>query len=602
MPAIVTNKLRLRNVRDFVKSVDVASYPGKLSDASFPFPTSASGDPDTKYSNTSIYFFIGRVVPWDQAPDAKVGFSDSNPPTVKQTHSGVEYEPWRSMTSLKKIVADDVSIMIKRHDWVTGTVYSQYDDQSESVVNQSSTVNPYYVYSDSCVFMCLDNVGDSTSTVQPTRAAAVAGVISNSFVTSDGYRWKLMYQIIGTIPTSFIFTNYLPTRALSNTEVGAGAAPSDWTDLYTVQRGAIPGKLETIIVEPGKQGSGYRGKSSGGGLTQTALTTTLLTASTPLGSASDFNGLMIRISNSSFSHVAEVTDGPKAGNLDQILFSPAISPGIGSATTGYNFSIGPRIGIAGDGSGAVAYSDVDAQGRVTNIRIDQGGTGYSSVDVTVNATVGGTTAGVGAVTRAIIPPEGGYGSDPVKELGGYYAGLNVTLSGTGIANTLPIGSSYRQLGVIRNPTINSGTFIANSAAYRQMTNLILDTNAPPSWITPGVRIKGADSAATAVVVDVGKHSGDGLNAADSRLRVVNLTTNSTGGTFGQDYGEKINRMNTDGSVTAEEATLDSAAAAVNLKETAALKPNTGEILYLENRRPVTRVADQSEKYKVVIEF
>ena len=601
MPAIVSNKLRLRNVRDFVKSVDVPAYPGRLSDPNFPFPTADNRSPDTKYSNTSIYFFIGRVHSWDSIPDQKTGYSDSNPPPVPQTHSNIEYEPWRSMTSLKKIGAGDVSLMIKRHDWTTGVIYSQYDDKSESIVNQSSTSNPYYVYSDGCVFMCLDNAGGTAgSTVAPTRTAASSGSgIQFSFVTSDGYRWKMMYQIVSAdVVSKFIFQNYLPIRSLSNTEVH-GSAVTNWGDLQTIMKGAVPGRLETIIVEPGKQGSGYRGKSSDGSFTQSTLTNTRLTASANFpASASEYNGLMVRIANSSFSHLAEITNGPESGNLDKVTFSPAISPGIGGQTTGYSFSFGPRIGLEGDGTGASAYSDVDSQGRVTNIRIEAGGTGYSTANVTVNTTAGSGTAGVGAVARAIIPPFGGYGADPMKELGAYYAGLNVELSERGTQNTLPIGASYRQLGVIRNPTLNAGTYVANTGSeYRQMTNLILDRAPAPTWIQPANRVKGATSGAIATVVDADKDRGPGITANEVRLRVTNLTSNSTGGVFHP--GETINKLLDDGSINGSLSdTLD----ATVLTETAELMTNSGEILYLENRSPVTRQADQSEKYKVIIEF
>ncbi len=600
MPAIVSNKLRLRNVRDFVKSVDVAAYPGFSSDANFPFPTATGNSPDTKYSNTSIYFFIGRVHRWDVAPDQKVGFSDSNPPPVKQTHSTIEYEPWRSMTSLQKISSGDVSILIKRNDWTTSAVYSQYDDQSESVVNLSSVDNPYYVYNGGSVFMCLDNVGGSLSIDAPTYASASAGGLANSFVTSDGYRWKFMYRISSDDSVQkFIFPNYLPIQSLSNTEVN-GTAPTGWSELQEVMAYANTGKLETIVVEAGKQGSGYRGKSSGGGLTQDSITLNSLTASASLGfSTGDFNGLMIRVANSSFSHVAEITDGPVSGVPAKVEFSPAIPASIGvvAGAAKYSFSIGPRIGIIGDGVGAVAYSDVDSQGRITNIRIDDGGTGYSTANVTVNSTAGGSaTVGVGAVARAIIPPSGGYGADPVKELGGYYAGLTAQLVNRGTQNSLPIGSSFRQIGIVRNPTINAGTYVANTGSeYRQMTNLIINTASPPVWIQPAARIKGTTSEAIAIVVDVNQDRGPGITAGESRVRVTNLVSNSTGGFFHP--GESITQIDSTGAAIGTTQTLAS-----KDPETVELLPNSGEILYLENKRPVTRILDQTQKYKIVIEF
>ena len=131
MPAIVSNKLRLYNARNFVESFDVESLPGPPSTGIYPIV-------DSKYSNTSVYFFIGRTHSWASNPDAKSGYSDSNPPPVTLSFSNMEFEPWRSMTSAKKITSSDVSLMTNRTNWTSGVVYDFYDDQSEAIVNQTS--------------------------------------------------------------------------------------------------------------------------------------------------------------------------------------------------------------------------------------------------------------------------------------------------------------------------------------------------------------------------------------------------------------------------------------------------------------------------------
>ena len=71
MPALVTNKFRMFNARQFRESFD--------EDAGFTtFANTAAGD---TYLESNMYLFIGGIQAWDGVSGAAAADSDTTPPT-----------------------------------------------------------------------------------------------------------------------------------------------------------------------------------------------------------------------------------------------------------------------------------------------------------------------------------------------------------------------------------------------------------------------------------------------------------------------------------------------------------------------------------------
>jgi drug/metabolite transporter (DMT)-like permease len=70
-------------------------------------------------SSFSLYAFIGRVTPW---PDP------FNPPPPTQDQYSIK-ETFKNIIAAKKIISSDISSVVPRKDWATGTVYDYYDDR-----------------------------------------------------------------------------------------------------------------------------------------------------------------------------------------------------------------------------------------------------------------------------------------------------------------------------------------------------------------------------------------------------------------------------------------------------------------------------------------
>lgn len=239
---------------------------------------------------------------------------------------------------------------------------------------------------------------------------------------------------------------------------------------------------------------------------------------------------------------------------------------------GSGYQSKPTVTIVGNGSGCtVQASDITLTGGViTEILVTNIGQGYSQAEVVF--TGGGPTSV--ATARAVISPAGGHGSDPIQELGGYYAMIAATLSGAEGSGDFLVNSGFRQIGILRNP-IDVGTdAIAEGTTYTACSLLtISDANGD---FAVGDTIVGATSGAEAIV--------------DS---IVNSTTLAVHQNIGTGFtafqaSETIE-------VGVVSATLDAIA-------DPEIDVRTGQLLYIENISPVTRNENQTEDIRLVLEL
>ena len=337
-----------------------------------------------------------------------------------------------------------------------------------------------------------------------------------------------------------------------------------------------------------------------------------------------YNNAAIYLSNSSYSTVAIIEEGPVSfeNPRSNVRLTTAVTDL--SLTSGVtNWPIGPQVTIDGDGiyyanavaviiSGTGTFADTGAP--VAGIRVANTGQGYTTANVTIHPIdngIGSTPSGSGAQARAIIAPQGGHGSDHEKELGGYHAIIAQTFQNYGAANSLPIGNEFRQIGLVKNALLRPGailptegtipagaSWIANAASgYSQLHRLEIDTGATLDF-TPGSeedqRLRGQESGVTGIVVDYDTRG-------DKLLRLTSVTANSSGGGFHP--GEILERISTSTETFIppfqEITSKSSPTIAYTIGD---LTPFSGDILYVENRQPITHTSDQKEEIKIIFEF
>src|SRR5210317_1726274 len=496
MPAIITNKFRLNNAEQFSESF-------------------------SETANNVYYLGIGRPQAFGTLTraDSRTDYegTDTNPITPGDTVVR-EFYTYDDLIAAKRVQSTDVSFVIPRRNWTSGTVYDIYrhdygEFQTGSTTtrvtsNSSATTlfdSTFYVLTTARrVYKCLDNNGGGTSTDEPT------GVSTSVTTTSDGYRWKYMYTLSAAQQSNFLSTDFMAVTTNANAA----------TEQSNVISAAVDGALDVIKI-----------KSAGSG-----------------GTNGTFTGIAIR----------------------------------------------------GDGSGGVCSVTVSG-GAVTAVTVTTAGTGYTFATVS-NAQIvaAGATSLAGAELDVIIPPKGGHGANAVEELGGFFVMLNTSLEGTESANTGDFSAvnDFRKIALLRDPTKSASAVTSNTA---RLTKAIKIAASPtPGTFTVDEEINQATTGAVGKVVEWDatnrilyyiqtRHNDAGVDSNG------NQTAFSGGNVItGQSSGATGTPTTTTSTINSQSFTSGYSASEIDA--------DSGDILYIENRAPITRAADQTENIKLVIEF
>ena len=484
MAAIITNKFRINNAEQFVESFSESSA-------------------------TIYYLFIGRPHAWATDVDPQgvsvVEGTDSAPPTPYDT-MGAEFYAWDDMIGMKKIASTDVSYVIPRRDWTTGTTYDYYshDIATGAAANSGATnlfdATFHVVNSNNDVYKCIWNDANTASTTEPTST-------SNSIATlADGYKWKYMYSLTAAEAINFKSTDFIHVSTDS-----------------TVSAAAVDGALDTVVVVAG--GSSYT-LSSGSTIT--------------------------------------------------------------------------AIPIRGDGSGGVCSVTI-ASGAISAVTVTTAGTGYTYAYIRSADVVSGTNAaggGSGCNLKVIIPPKGGHGYNAVKELGGYFVMLNKSLTGLEGTSDITVSNDFRRIGVVRDPT-NFGTSTVSSATTLRNVKVAHGSSSSGTF-TADEEINQASTGAVGKVVEWDS-TNKLLHYVQTRFPDVGTDSNGNATAFSGTNTITGQSSSATLSPSSSTSTVNSVALTSGYANSE-IQPDSGDIIYIEQRSPIARAADQTENIKLIIEF
>ena len=200
---------------------------------------------------TSLYAFIGRVTPWP---------NETNPPVPTQDQRSIK-DIFKDIIATKLITSSDISPVIPRIDWNSGTVYDYYQDTENmlAVDSDNIVISQFYVRNRfDQVFKCLWNNNGSQSTVEPQF---LPGTFDSSFLvkTADGYKWKFMYSLDAGLKQKFFDANWMPVPiGMAPNPVATFAAEGsiDVVNITTVGRGYTPGGATITISGDGQFANG----------------------------------------------------------------------------------------------------------------------------------------------------------------------------------------------------------------------------------------------------------------------------------------------------------------------------------------------------------
>ena len=486
MPAIITDKFRIHNSEQFQEAF-------------------------SETSGNTMYLGIGRPQAFATATrgDARTNNEGTDTaPLTPADNLNAQHFPFDDLMAAKKIAASDVTFAIPRRNWATGTTYDIYrHDYGEYATGTTTAItanggastlhdSAFYVLTAARnVYKCLDNDGNTASTVEPTGTNP-----SVVLTTSDDYKWKFMYTLSASQQANFLSTDFMAVATDSS-----------------VASAAVDGAIDIIKI-----------KTAGSGGT---------------------NG----------THT----------NID----------------------------IRGDGTGGKASVTVSS-GAVTAVSVTTPGTGYTFATIS-NAQIvaAGATSLSGAEIDVIIEPKGGHGFNAVEELGGFYVMMNTSLEGTESGNSgdLTVANDFRKITLIRDPNAGGSAATATTLRATKAINLsgvsgsyVVDEKITQASTGAVGKVVEWDSTNSILYYIQTRHTNEGIdtNGNQTAFSGTNVVSGAGGAT---------------GTPTTSTSTIDSVSFTSGYSASE-IDHDSGDILYIENRAPITRAADQTENIKLVIEF
>ena len=272
--------------------------------------------------------------------------------------------------------------------------------------------------------------------------------------------------------------------------------------------------------------------------------------------------------------------------------------------SGYDTDSGATISaipIRGDGSSGVASVTISS-GTISAVSITTAGTGYTYAYIRNEDIIAATNAGgsgSGANINVIIPPKGGHGSDALKELGAFYVMMNKSLVGAEGTSDIGVANDFRRIGLVRNP-YNFGTTTVASADTRRQLYAAVFSSVSGTFVAD----EEINQASTGAVGKVVEYDATNKLLYWYQTRFPDVGTDSNGNATAFSGANAITGQTSSASATP----LTSSSTDVNGVSITSgysnpeLAADSGDILYVENRSPITRASDQTENIKLIIEF
>jgi len=327
--------------------------------------------------------------------------------------------------------------------------------------------------------------------------------------------------------------------------------------------------------------------------------------------SSDFMPIVLPTEPSRVIAAGQVTDGA----IDVVLIEDA-----GTGLPANRTSANPLYaGIKGDGTGGVVEIWTDGSGSITNAVVESRGSGYTYANVLLSNgnlfSNPGLTTGVatpanwrGAI-EAVLPPQGGHGSDHETELNGKRVMTNIRLTYSEGSGDFPVDNDFRRIGIIKDPyRWNSTDFITEDTVSGLRALKIQGSQAdyiPDETITQVV----TGGTAKGTVVSWTLDSGSTTNGVLKYIQVNDAHVDQGVVRAFESTGAVVSGGQSGGNGTVS-TTYNTGGAVLPLLghsftnglSNPEIENNSGDVIYIENRRLITRAPDQIEDIKLVIEF
>lgn len=260
----------------------------------------------------------------------------------------------------------------------------------------------------------------------------------------------------------------------------------------------------------------------------------------------------------------QVQENAVLGTINNII---VVNGGTGYTTNNIT------VNVTGDGIFANAFAIRNATSQtIESIVIDNKGYGYTYANVSFKSATGN-----GATGRVMISPATGHGVDAVAELGASYLMIDMRIYNNE-NEKLIVQNDYRQLAIIEDPLVFNESNTMSNSAVSQVTTIALSESSSTAnyyedeWVYQGKSL--ANASFKGVVAEW-----DFSNASLKLTNVEGIPTSD------------LLTGNTSTTARYVSSVLDPD-----------MQPYTGKLLYINNITPIDRSIDQNEEFKILLSF
>ena len=627
MAAIISDKFRIFNAKQFLESL-----------------SEPSGGPEDSPEKTRMYFFVGRPQRWDAFLEIysqnAVAFAENQFVYVASDTNGsytFANSPFKASIEQvydNSLILSDVTPSVNATP-LPNAVLEGWNGASDTGAEARAGV--YRYATEDTPPTPLDNQIEKFSVYDEIIAAKrITDQFARAVITR--YDWNLL----ATEPR---FDMYKPDYSATTTgQVGkqstTGASSLGASKFYVINsnyevfkciyNGQFPGQVDpNPVYEPKTTPSAGQGTyDAGSGLfTESADAVVANTA----GSGYIWKYMytiptddVLRFLSTNFMPINLAGEATRAateaaavdGAIDVVLVED----------TGSGLPNGTHYApILGDGQVSGTQSVVKivvTAGAIESTEVVVKGAGYTYASVALDdgATVGGikyglyaeqalTTArtgvgGTGAL-EVVLPPQGGHGADFELELNAKRVMTNIRLTYAEGSGDFPVDNDFRRIGIIKDPFNWTTTDFA-----------VLDTlnGLYAAKITGASADYVSDETITQALAGGGTAKGtvvswtlDSGSTTDGVLKYIQSPDLHKDGGVVRAFDDSANIVGSASLASGSVATGVTATTLLGVSFTNGfgfpeIEQNSGDIIYVENRRLITRAADQIEDIKLVIEF
>ena len=586
MAAIITSKFRFHNAEQFKESFSEAAP-------------------------TNYYLFIGRPSAF---ASGTTGGSDSAPPTPVDNRRSEAYH-WDDMLAAKKIDSTGVTHAIPRRDLDTSgaTTYDMYrpNYSASNTANSGATSlfdsTFYFMTSAYRVYKVLENKNNGAWTVaEPTSEAAAP-------FAAGGYTIKYMFTLTTTQVQNFLTPDFIPVlttpQSAGNVRADGGL---DIAKVTTVGLSLVGGAAWDVAADRTVKNVPVRGDGSGG------------LCSVVIGGTSGANDGQITS--------CTITSGGTGYTHGTILPADIIEQHDIQQATALTFSANPvfEVIIGPDGGhGANPAKELGGHFCLTDVKLQQTEAfdfsvvnDFRQIGIVRSPYSFGTTSNfTGSTARQTyaIKLASNSGTFEIDEK------ISQTISPVAIANSggmaidsedatkiIVTTSAAHKLSTGQMVKVTGGSWATNGTGHQgthhitKINSTSFSYNVSATIAPSGTYTKGTCAYTTftpqGIVVE--------WDATNKLLFYVqNVYDNQgTDATWKQNipFGDSSTITGATSNATGVPDTGSSAT--VNNTVFVAgyanpeLQPDSGDVIYIENRKPISRASDQTEDVKLVVEF